>query len=56
MNKNTNKRFNRSLLSCALAACLAMSAPVMAQSTGATLRGQVSAGSKVTVTNVDTGY
>ena len=56
MNKNTNKRYNRSLLSCALAACLAMSAPVMAQSTGATLRGQVSAGSKVTVTNVDTGY
>ena len=56
MNKNTQQHFNRSLLSCALAACLAMSAPTMAQSTGATLRGQVDAVSKVTVTNVDTGY
>ena len=56
MNKHTTKRYNRSLLSCALSACLALSAPLMAQSTGATLRGQVGAGSKVTVTNVDTGY
>ncbi|HSD17144.1 MAG TPA: TonB-dependent receptor [Thermomonas sp.] len=55
MNKHTTKRFNRSLLSCALAACLAMSAPLMAQSTAATLRGQAAAGATVTATNVDTG-
>ena len=55
MNKNTTKRYNRSLLSCALAGCLAMSAPVMAQSTAATLRGQAVAGATVTVTNVETG-
>jgi len=54
MNKNA-KRYNRSLLSCALVACLAMSVPVLAQSTGATLRGQAAAGATVTVTNVDTG-
>ena len=47
---------NRKLLSCALASCLAMAAPqVMAQSTGATLRGSVTTDSTVTVTNVDTG-
>ena len=55
-NPNRNgSRFNRNLLSAALVACLAMSAPAMAQSTGATLRGQASAGATVTVTNVDTG-
>ena len=54
MNKKA-KRYNRSLLSCALVACLAMSVPVLAQSTGATLRGQAAAGATVTVTNVDTG-
>ena len=56
--KNQNRtatRFNRNLLSCALVACLAMSAPAMAQSTSATLRGQVSAGTRITVTNVETG-
>ena len=51
----TKMRFNRNLLSCALVACLAMSAPAMAQSTAATLRGQVAAGSTITVTNVETG-
>ena len=51
----TATRFNRNLLSCALAACLAMAAPAMAQSTAATLRGQAAAGATVTVTNVDTG-
>lgn len=55
MNKNATKRFNRNLLSCALVACLAMSVPALAQSTGATLRGQATAGGTVTVTNVDTG-
>ena len=40
-NPNRNgSRFNRNLLSAALVACLAMSAPALAQSTGATLRGQ----------------
>ena len=56
--KNQNRtatRFNRNLLSCALVACLAMSAPAMAQSTSATLRGQVAAGTRITVTNVETG-
>ena len=49
-------RFNRNLLSGALLACLALSAPVaMAQSTSATLRGQAGVGGTVTVTNVDTG-
>ena len=46
----TATRFNRNLLSCALAACLAMAAPAMAQSTAATLRGQAAAGATVTVT------
>ena len=55
-NPNRNgSRFNRNLLSAALVACLAMSAPALAQSTGATLRGQASAGATVTVTNVETG-
>ncbi len=55
-NQNrTGTRFNRNLLSGALVACLAMSAPAMAQSTAATLRGQAAAGGTVTVTNVETG-
>ena len=54
--KRVAPRFNRNLLSGALLACLALSAPVaMAQSTSATLRGQASAGGTVTVTNVETG-
>jgi len=61
---NTNTiRLNRKLLSCALASCLLMGAApaVLAQSTSATLRGQVSADSapasdaQVTATNVATG-
>lgn len=48
-------RFNRNLLSYALATCLAMAAPTMAQSTAATLRGQAMAGATVTVTNIETG-
>ncbi|MEN5116552.1 TonB-dependent receptor [Luteimonas sp. TWI662] len=46
------------LLACALAACLAVAAPAFAQSTSATLRGQVrsaEAGTTVTATNVATG-
>ncbi len=61
-NKNTI-RLNRKLLSCALASCLLMGAApaVLAQSTSATLRGQISADSaaasdaRVTATNVATG-
>lgn len=56
------RRFNRKLLSCALASCMLVAAPqVFAQSTGATIRGQVSADSApatdatVTATNVATG-
>ncbi|MEO6103097.1 MAG: hypothetical protein ABIP44_05595, partial [Pseudoxanthomonas sp.] len=61
--KQRNIRPTRKLLSCALASCLMLGvAPaVFAQSTGATLRGQVSADSapatdaKVTATNLATG-
>lgn len=61
--KQRNIRPTRKLLTCALASCLMLGvAPaVFAQSTGATLRGQVSADSapaadaKVTATNVNTG-
>lgn len=56
-------RLNRKLLSCALASCLAMAAGgALAQSTGATLRGQVTAdsaaasGASVTATNTQTGF
>ena len=43
-HNQTQRRFNRKLLSCALASCMLMAAPqVFAQSTGATIRGQVSA-------------
>ncbi|HEY5971452.1 MAG TPA: TonB-dependent receptor, partial [Pseudoxanthomonas sp.] len=60
--KQRNIRPARKLLTCALASCLMLGmAPAFAQSTGATLRGQVSADSapatdaKVTVTNLATG-
>ncbi|WP_407351335.1 TonB-dependent receptor domain-containing protein [Luteimonas sp. R10] len=64
MNKSNTavRKCNRTLLSCALGACLAMAAPaVLAQSTSATLRGQVSADdapaadARVTATNLGTG-
>ncbi|MEL1266213.1 TonB-dependent receptor [Pseudoxanthomonas putridarboris] len=64
MKRYTQMKFrpNRSLLACALASCLAIAAPAaMAQSTSATIRGQVSADSapatdaRVTATNVATG-
>ena len=43
---SVSRRFNRSLLCCALAGCMAMAAPaVFAQSTSATLQGRVSADS-----------
>ncbi|MDV0438392.1 TonB-dependent receptor domain-containing protein [Xanthomonas sacchari] len=48
----------RSLLCCALATCLFATMPAMAQSSSATLRGQVAAaqaGTEVTVTNIATG-
>lgn len=55
-------RLNRKLLTCALAGCLTVVAPaVLAQSTAATIRGQVSAdaapvaNARVTATNVATG-
>lgn len=52
-----SRRFQRSLLSCALASCLVWAAPaVLAQSTGATVRGQATADAKVTATNVTTGF
>lgn len=51
------RRFERSLLSCALVSALFFAAPAaFAQSTGATVRGQVAADAKVTATNVDTGF
>jgi hypothetical protein len=44
------------LLALALAGCLAVTAtPLLAQSTGATLRGQATAGTEIVVTNADTG-
>ncbi|HRN61983.1 MAG TPA: TonB-dependent receptor [Luteimonas sp.] len=56
------RRFNRSLLCCALAGCMLMAAPAaFAQSTSATLQGRVSADSapasdaQVTATNLATG-
>ncbi|WP_242107800.1 TonB-dependent receptor [Luteimonas aquatica] len=58
----TQDRPNRSLLACALASCMMIAAPqALAQSTGATIRGQVSAdsapaaGATVTATNTATG-
>ncbi len=56
MKVTTTTRYKKSLLSCALATCLVIgTAPALAQSTAATLRGQATAGATVTVTNVDTG-
>jgi hypothetical protein len=44
------------LLACALTGCLAVAASsAIAQSTGATLRGQAAAGAEITATNADTG-
>jgi outer membrane receptor protein involved in Fe transport len=55
--RQTPHRFQRSLLSCALASCLLFGAPAaFAQSTGATVRGQAAADAKVTATNVATGF
>lgn len=54
--------FNRKILACALASCIVMATPqAYAQSTSATVRGQISAdssptsGATVTATNVETG-
>lgn len=62
MKTNCTSRAPRpSLLACALLGCLVIVTPAFAQSTGATLRGQVSsqagaeAGTTVTATNVATG-
>lgn len=59
---HTPRRYNRKLLCCALASCLAVATPaVFAQSTGATIRGQVvvdstpAADAQVTATNLATG-
>jgi outer membrane receptor protein involved in Fe transport len=58
----STRRHNRTLLACALASCMLLAAPqVLAQSTSATIRGQVSAdstpasGATVTATNLATG-
>ena len=60
--QNKSRRFNRKVLTCALASCMIMATPqVFAQSTAATIQGQVSAdstptaGATVTATNVATG-
>ncbi|WP_043689860.1 TonB-dependent receptor [Luteimonas huabeiensis] len=60
--RSASRSFNRTLLSCALGSALLLSAPLaLAQATGATLRGQVSADSapaadaRVTATNTATG-
>ena len=51
------RRYNRTVLSCALAGCMAMMASpaVLAQSANATLRGHAPVGAQVTATNVATG-
>lgn len=55
--RQTPRRYQRSLLSVALAGCLLVGVPAaFAQSTGATLRGQAAADTKITATNVDTGF
>ena len=58
----STRRHNRTLLACALASCMLLAAPqVLAQSTSATIRGQVSAdstpasGATVKATNLATG-
>src|SRR5690606_3398172 len=56
-----SRRLELSLLTCALAGCMLVPVPALAQSTGATLRGQVMADStpaaqaQVTATNIATG-
>src|SRR5690606_40762181 len=56
-----SRRLELSLLTCALAGCMLVPVPALAQSTGATLRGQVMADStpaaqaRVTATNIATG-
>ncbi|MEO6228236.1 MAG: TonB-dependent receptor, partial [Thermomonas sp.] len=56
MKKKSTKRYNRSLLSCALATCIVIgTAPALAQSANATLRGKAPAGAQVTAVNVATG-
>ena len=56
MNARHNTRPTPRLLACAMAAALAMGAPVaMAQSTSATVRGQAAASARVTATNTATG-
>jgi hypothetical protein len=59
---HSQRRPNRTLLACALASCLAVAAPsVLAQSTAATVRGQVlvdsvpASDAQITATNVATG-
>jgi outer membrane receptor protein involved in Fe transport len=57
---STSKRYampsKPTLLACAMASCLALSAPlVFAQSTGATVRGQTTGGVEITATNTETG-
>lgn len=60
-SRSAPRRFERSLLSCALAGCMLLSAPALAQSTAGTIRGQVMADStpaaqaQVTATNLATG-
>ncbi|MCI4567167.1 TonB-dependent receptor [Lysobacter sp. CFH 32150] len=58
----SSRRYNRTLLCCALASCLALAAPIaIAQTTAATVRGQVTvdaapaADARVTATNLATG-
>ncbi|UHQ19158.1 TonB-dependent receptor [Lysobacter sp. KIS68-7] len=56
MKPRHNTRPTPRLLACAMAAALAMGAPVvLAQSTSATVRGQVAASARVTATNTATG-
>lgn len=60
-SRSASRRLERSLLSCALAGCMLLSAPALAQSTAATIRGQVmvdstpAAQAQVTATNLATG-
>ena len=54
--QNKSRRFNRKVLTCALASCMIMATPqVFAQSANATLRGKAPTGAHVTATNTATG-
>ncbi len=61
MHRRHPSRLDRTVLSCALLACTALAAPALAQSTSASLRGQVvqdsapASQARITVTNVATG-